>query len=86
MFYNTQRSDALNVSNQRKHNYGGEGVHCVGAFSTGLSDNETDAGRDVFFGENIWNPLTTEQQEANRDSVPDAGKPTRTALQRFFWS
>ena len=55
-------------------------------FSTGLSDNETDAGRDVFFGENIWNPLTTEQQEANRDSVPDAGKPTRTALQRFFWS
>ena len=53
-------------------------------FSTGLSDNETDAGRDVFFGENIWNPLTT--KEAYRDSVPDAGKPTRTALQRFFWS
>ena len=51
-----------------------------------MCDNEKDAGRDVFFGENIWNPLTTEQQEANRDSVPDAGKPTRTALQRFFWS
>ena len=26
---------------------------------------------------------TTERQEANCDSVPDAGKPTRTALQRF---
>ena len=31
----------------------------------------------------MCNPLTTEQQEANRDSVPDAGKPTRRALQRF---
>ena len=29
-------------------------------FSTGLSDNETDAGRDVFFGENIWNFLHNE--------------------------
>ena len=83
-FCNTQRSDALNVWNQRKRNYGGEGVHCVGAFLTGLSDNETDAGRDVFFGENIWNPLTT--KEAYRESVPDAGKPTQRALQRFFWS
>ena len=48
-----------------------------------MCDNETDAGRDVFFRENIWNPLTTEQEEANRDSVPDAGKPTRTLLQHF---
>ena len=32
-------------------------MHCVGAFSTRLCDNETDAGRDVFFGENIWNFL-----------------------------
>ena len=45
-------------------------------FSTGLSDNETDAGRDVFFGENIWNPLTTEGQEAYRDGVPMLGQPT----------
>ena len=33
-------------------------MHCVGAFSTRLCDNETDAGRDVFFGENIWNFLS----------------------------
>ena len=58
-------------------------MHCVGAFSTRLCDNETDADRDVFFGVYIWNFLTTERQEANCDSVPDAGKSTRTALQRF---
>ena len=52
-------------------------------FLTGLCDNETDADRDVFFGVYIWNFLTTERQEANCDSVPDAGKSTRTALQRF---
>ena len=57
-------------------------------FSTGLSDNETDAGRDVFFGENILNFLYNEftTKEAYRESVPDAGKPTQRALQRFFWS
>ena len=70
------------MANQRKYDW--EGVHCVGAFSTWLCDNETDAGRDVSFGKNVWNPLKTEQQEANRDSVPDAEKPTRTALQRFI--
>ena len=26
-------------------------MHCVGAFSTGLCEKETEAGRDVFFGE-----------------------------------
>ena len=40
------------------------------------------AGRDVLFfgGQSIQSSLTAQDQEAYRDGVPDAGKPTRTSL------
>ena len=46
----------------------------------GLCEKETEAGRDVFFGENIWNPLKTKEQEAYRGSFLILGQPTRTVL------
>ena len=57
-------------------------------FGMWLYDKETEVGRDVlfFWGQSIQSSLTAQDQEAYRDGVPDAGKPTRTALQRFFWS
>ena len=33
-----------------------------------------------FGGQSIQSSLTAQNQEAYRDGVPDAGKPTRTAL------
>ena len=63
---------------------GGQGAHCITTFFfwTGLYDKETVAGRDVLFfgGQSIQSSLTAQDQEAYRDGVPDAGKPTRTSL------
>ena len=55
-------------------------------FSTGLCEKEAESGRDVCCRESIQSSLTAQEQKAYHDGVPDVGKPTRTALQLFFWS
>ena len=55
-------------------------------FSTGLCEKEAESGRDVCCRESIQSSLTAQEQKAYHDVVPGVGKPTRTALHRFFWS
>ena len=53
-------------------------------FLMGLCEIGTEP-RDVVFGENIWNSLTTleQEQEAYLDSVPILGQQLE---ERFTWS
>ena len=72
----------LNVENQHKHNWGGEGAHCITTFffRRGCATMRPRLAEISSFKRNMWNFITAQQQKACRDFVPMLEQPTRTAL------
>ena len=79
VFCNAQRNDRLNVKQRKQLRGKGRALHPEPFFSNGLCEKETEAGRDIFFGEKYLEFPHNRRSGGLPRRRSDARTATRTA-------